>query len=546
MPLLNQLHRWSIHRLLRWLLPLVMMIGVLAALLAERRAAGGSVFVSDRACADMAVARTLVLDGTYGLQPGAPCPAVRDTLWRLALAAAGWLVGSVRVAALLLGTVCAIGTLLLVLRLARLLFPFPPFILYAAVLLIAAPGLLTNALSGTSLPLATLLATAACLLHVEGMRDRRPVLSLGVAILVGLLAWIRLEFVLLWIVFWVQAALRITPEGAGEGRRAAAMVKGLTGLLLLAVLLLPLFAWNLHWLGVAWPQAAGAPMTLNAWADRPLGEAAGRQIVLSLRMLPSLFGSASGVPLLQGFVGRLFAWFGAGLLVVLTLRRGEEYPFLLVPLLLVLLPAGLALLYPYRGADSAAVVLGSLGPLFLLAAAFGIFRLPFAAENLYRKWKSGLPEATGFDIWWTAVGGLLLLWALVGMGRFAARTAVERADLVQARQFVSDVLVSGRARAGRILTDAPGWVAFTHAVPVADLGGEFTPALLPALRPDGRWGREGLEEYLLEQPADLLILWHGGQEELTGWLGGADLNPPPLRRLPPPVVRQLGPLPGAS
>jgi hypothetical protein len=272
MPGLNAPHRWSIHRLLRWLLPLVMMIGVLGALLVERKAAGGSSFIEDRAYADMAVARTLVLDGTYGLQPGAPCPAVRDTLWRLALAIAGWLVGSVRVAALLLGTLCAVGTLLLTLRLARLLFPFPPFILYAAVLLTAAPGLLTNALSGTSLPLATLLVTAACLLQVEGMRDRRPVLSLGSTALVGLLTWIRLEFVWVWIVFWAQAVIRLTPEGPGKGRRAAAAVKGAAGVLLIGLMLLPLFAWNLHLLSVLWPQAAGAPMTLNAWAARPPGD----------------------------------------------------------------------------------------------------------------------------------------------------------------------------------------------------------------------------------------------------------------------------------
>ncbi|HOW98016.1 MAG TPA: hypothetical protein P5567_14895 [Kiritimatiellia bacterium] len=541
---INQLHRWALHRLLRWLLPLVMLIGVLAALLVERRAAGNSVFVEDRAYADMAVARTLVLDGSYGLQPNAPCPAIRDTLWRLALAAAGWLVGSVRAAALLLGTVCAIGTLLLVLRLARLLFPFPPFILYSAVLIIAAPGLLTHAISGTSRALATLLATAACLLHVEGMRDRRPVLSLGCAVLVGLLAWIRLEFVLLWIVFWAQAVLRITPEGPGKGRRQAALVKGATGLLLMAILLLPLFAWNLHWLGVAWPQAAGAPLTLNAWADRPLGETAGRSLVLSLQALPLLWGPVSGVPLLQPFLGRLLVWFGAGLIAVLAVRRGEEYPYLLVPLLLLLLPVGLAILRPYLGADSSAVVMGALGPLFLLTAAFGIFRLPFALENLYRKWKAGLPEATGFDIWWTAVGGLLMLWALASMGRFAARAAAERSDAVQARQYVSDALVSGRARAARILTDAPGWLAFTHAVPVLDLGGEFTPGLLPALRPDGRWNPDGLAEFLLEQPADLLILWKAGLEDVTSALGGRPLDPPPRRHGTLPLIRPLDP-PGA-
>ncbi|MBU1692941.1 MAG: hypothetical protein KKC51_03145 [Verrucomicrobia bacterium] len=538
---LNALHRWSIHRLLRWLLPLVMMISVLGALLVERRAAGGSAFIEDRAYADMAVARTLVLDGTYGLQPGAPCPAVHDTLWRLALAIAGWLVGSVRTAALLLGTLCAVGTLLLALRLARLLFPFPPFTLYAAVLLTAAPGLLTNALSGTSLPLATLLVTAACLLQVEAMRDRRPVLSIGSAALVGLLAWIRLEFVLVWIVFWAQAVIRLTPEGPGKGRRAAAAVKGAAGALLIGLMLLPLFAWNLHLLSVLWPQAAGAPMTLNAWATRPPGDVLDQGVSLTLRAIPALFGSATGVPMMQGVVGRLFVWFGAGLILGLTVRRGEEYPYLLIPLLLVLVPAGLALFYPYMGADSAAVVLGSLGPLFLIAAAFGIFRLPFAVENLYRKWKAGLPEATGFDIWWTAAGGFLLLLALVGMGRFAARTAVERTDAMQARQFVSDVLVSGRVPATRIVTDAPGWLAFTHAVPLLDLGGEFTPDLLPALGPDGRWRQDALEEFLLEQPADLLILWKEDQDDIKEWLGGQPLTPPPMRRLYPPVVRPLHP-----
>lgn len=515
--------------MMRWLLPSLVLVAGLCALHVHRRATG-PVFADDSAYAALAVARTLMQDGVYGLQPAAGAvPAVRDTLWRLILTGAGWLLGSLRVSALLLGGLCALGTMLLMLRLARLLFPFPPFILYAALLLTAAPGLLPNALSGTSLPLATLLALIAALLHIEGLQDRRAVLPAGAALSVGALAWIRLEFLLLWLLFWLHAVLVVPPTPQGRGRRTWALVRGLTGVWTLALLMLPLVAWNLYTIHVPWPQTPGAPLTLDVWTREAPVDILRRHSALALGVLPRMYEALAGAPLLRNRLARLFVWFGALLIAGLSFSRGPtrnarrasadgpemgvaggtERAYSLILLQLLLLPIGLAALHPYLGAGSVAVVIGATAPLYVLAAAFGIFRVPFLAERLYRKWKAGLPAARGFAVWWSAAGGLLLLLALLDLGRVAHSRRTELAVWAAGRQFVSDALLSDPALRGirAVAADEAGWLAFAHAVPVMDLSGEFTPEMITALGPEGNWDSNALRELLRERQPDVLVLW---------------------------------------
>jgi hypothetical protein len=68
-------------------------------------------------------------------------------------------------------------------------------------------------------------------------------------------------------------------------------------------------------------------------------------------------------------------------------------------------------------ATAAAELFAAMGPLFIITAAFGIFRIPFLVEALYRKWKEGLPAAPGFNVWWAVMGSLLILVSLVRTGR---------------------------------------------------------------------------------------------------------------------------------
>ena len=501
------MHRWSFQRIVLWLAPVLLLLGVLCALLLARRAAGVSATAAEeRALADWSVARTLVTDHVYGLQASTPAPLLKDSLWRILLAVAGWFTGSVQAAAWLLGALCAAGTLLVLLALARRLFPFPPFIYFAAALAVIMPGLATQALSGTSIPLAMLLATAAALAHVDGLQGRRRILPAWAAVFVGLLLWIRVEFAVLWLIFWVHALCMMKPAGAkGEGRRVAA-VRGLSGLFVLALFMLPLVARNVRLLEVPWPQMPGAALSAQALAGLAPARMIGRSLALAWDVLPGLFASASGVPLLQNGLGRLYVWFGVILLGVLAGWRVGDRAHTLALFDVVLAPVFLALVIPFLGMDSATTVLGALGPMFTLAAAFGIFRAPFLAEQLYRKWKEGLPEAEGFVIWWALAGGVLLLVAVLSMGRFTSRSVREMADRGRVRESASRLLLSGRIPVRSAVTDLPGWMAFAHDLPILDLTGEFSPGLLTYVGEDGQWSREGLDRVRQEQKPDVAVL----------------------------------------
>ena len=156
------MHRWHFQRLFRWLVPTLVFIVLLCLLVSKQKAAGGGLtFLDDAAYGNMSVARTLVEDAEYGLSAGHRMPAVRDTLWNLLLALVALIFRDAAPAAYFLGAVLALSTMLISLRLARLLFPFPPFVVYTAVLLILSPGFLVSGVSGTSAALAETLDTTA-------------------------------------------------------------------------------------------------------------------------------------------------------------------------------------------------------------------------------------------------------------------------------------------------------------------------------------------------------------------------------------------------
>ena len=167
------MHRWRFQKILRTLVPVLLLLILLCGLMLKQRGIGdGRSFVADEAYANLAVATHLVEDRCYGFSSEAAIPATHDTLWRLLVAWLAILVRDPVSASYLAGALCAVITLLVLVRLARLLFPFPPFILYASVLLIVSPGFLLDIVGGTSQPLATVLITAACLFHIEGIGRR--------------------------------------------------------------------------------------------------------------------------------------------------------------------------------------------------------------------------------------------------------------------------------------------------------------------------------------------------------------------------------------
>lgn len=501
------MHRWHFQRLFRWLVPTLVFIVLLCLLVSKQKAAGGGLtFLDDAAYGNMSVARTLVEDAEYGLSAGHRMPAVRDTLWNLLLALVALIFRDPAPAAYFLGAVLALSTMLISMRLARLLFPFPPFVVYTAVLLILSPGFLVSGVSGTSAALATMLATAAVMLHVEGLFEKKSPLPVGCALLVGLLMWIRVEFVLLWIVFSVHALCVSFLRRSRETGPVFVITRAMTGALVLVFCLFPLVAWNYQVVMVPWPQAMGAPLTMDAMA------AAGGSIAsvygdMVASNIPVAFGKLHQNPFLTGGLERFMTWFGFALIAALGFAQAEERPYSVGVFAAILLPLLYALIYPFLGWGGASVVFLSLQPLCVISACFAFFRTPFLIESLYRKWKPGLPAAPGFMLWWLVMGSLLALFALGrGCVRDRARNEAIR-NVVDVREAMAKAIQGVGAKPKLMVTDAPGWPSFALQVPVLDLTGEYSPGVLATLGSKGDVDPAKLGRLLANEKPDVAAIW---------------------------------------
>lgn len=439
-------------------------------------------------------------------------PAVRDTGWRLLLAA-GTLVLDAVSAAYILGALCAVLTLLVLLRLARLLFPFPPFMLYACALLIVGPQFLWIVLSGTALPLATLLITLAVMLHVEGLQGRRQVLPMMLMICVAFAAWIRIEFVLLWVLLPLHALCVATGRTmkAGGFSRGQVVLRWILGVLVLALLLLPLIGWNAYYLRVPWPRPIDAPLALDVWARGP-ANAVRESMALVREMLPSMYAEFYRVPFLGGWIQRVFFWFGCLVLIALGAGRVEERPFTVLVAIPVVLPVLYALVFPYVGPGGVRTVFGAFYPLAALLAAYGFFRIPFLLEYLHRRWKEGLPTPIGFNTWWVTVGAIFLVATMV---RSAGLLNKDLAALRSARdvreQLVRRIGEEGLME-GVIATDMPGWVAHRLGIPFVDLTGEGSPDILRTLDRSGCIDGRKLTDLLRKEKVSAVLLWTTAEE----------------------------------
>jgi len=497
------MHRWYFQRLFRWLIPALLFLVALCALVIEQKASGGGLdFPKDDAYRSLAVARTLVVQQVYGLGDRPAMPAVRDALWYVSVAITGLCTGSYTTAAYLLGAIFGLVTLVIYIRITRLLFPFPPFIMYTAVLLIVASGLLISSIDGTSQALATFLVSALILLHLEGLSERKLPLPLIMAVLVGLLVWIRIEFALLWIVLVIHGMFVCRGRSDKESATAFTITRGLTGMMLLALFLFPLLAWNLHVLDVPWPQSIDAPMTMDAWTSP--ADAFHQYLGLVKVGIRGAYTHLHSIPFLSGRFERWLTWFGVLFIAGISFGREEERSISVFLFLLLLTPLFYGLIYPFSGWAPADEIFSTFGPFCVLAAAFGIFRVPFLIENLYRKWKEGLPAATGFNVWWIAMGSILMVVSLVRAGSLIhgrmARITVQKS----LRENVAKEVGSLEP----VATDLPGWLVYANNLSVIDLTGESTPEILACLERDGDgFDEEELKQYLQEMKAASLVIW---------------------------------------
>ncbi len=493
---------------LRWALPLAMLVILVGLQLLARRQLGlGQALADEDAYANLAVLQCLDQHGTYGFMADTPIPAHRDVLWRLVLWLALPVAGSPYRAAVLAGVVCAGLTLLVMARLARLLFSFRPFTLYTMLLVTLIPGFLPAVISGSAAPLATLLVSWACLLHIEGLLGRHPPLSVNLAFAVGLACWVRIEFGLLWLLFALHAGLIALATGSGRERARFDLLafRVARGLLLIAVYLVPLVIWNLTVIQAPWARLADTSLTLGAPGGGPflwLRES----LALVRWALPESYRLFAATPLLAGAWALVLFAVGAVVLLVLGLAFVEERAFTLPVLAAVVLPAGCAVIYPWAGFDAAPLLYSSLAPVLGLVIAFGVFRLPFLVASAWGRWRQARPETWGINAWLITMGSIVLALCALESAACVRETWRNMADHLALRDAVARQWPAGGEAPPRCLTDAPGWLAWYFPARIMDVQGMAYPPMLKCHRRWGALDADRLMEALRAQPPELLLL----------------------------------------
>ncbi len=516
---------------------LVLGLGLAALLSRQKEAMGGFGFLADNAYLDLAVARTMLQDGSYGAMRGHDIPMTRDVTWRAALAGASWLIGSYKVASYGLGVLFALFTSLLTLRLARGLVPSVRFILAAGLLVLVSPSLFLDGVSGTSSILAAFLATGACVLHIKGLGATERPLPHSAAFLVGLAAAIRIEFALLWIIFTVHALIMSFFYYRRESGFAYTMLKSMSGLVVMAICLAPVFGWNWAFIGVPWPRMPGAPMPLDALAHgsplQAFGQAAGQCI-------PRVYEMLLATPILQGLWARSALVLGVIFLTWSAIRHRDWRHYAVLPLAIAALPAVLGLVVPFLGWEGAEFVLRSLSPAWAVLAVFGLHKISFLLENLLEKaglaGKLHLPGGLIF-----CVLMLSLLISAAARNRDAINVDLRaRAQCEQERNKASRILRSGALKEGAAVTDRPGWLAFVYKMKLIDLTGETSPRILMRLGKDGNVDLDQVAEMLRTERVATLILWGGEFDDLRNRVMCVEPFPTEFQKdLPYPFICQF-------
>jgi len=505
----------AIERLVLNVAPALLLVVLLGVFLGQQQSSGGSGFLpSDVAYDNLVVARNLINADTYGLMPGIASPAVHDVLWRFLLWPLLHIFPNAVAAAVVLGCLCAFGTVLLLARLCALLFDYLPFVLCAVCALVMSPPFLIGAASGTALPLTTFLVTTAVLLHVRGLQKTDGVgLSFSLAAVVGLLCLIRVEFALLWIVFGVHVFLLSFFGRTSRGRESSVVpvLLFLQGLFVLALCIFPLLLRNVQLLGVPWPHLPGAAMGTSALTEGNLNSG----IADVLHAFPRLVAVLYRAPFLSSGIGTVLFLIGAVVLAIRAWSNENARPFTIVLFLPLLLLPLLALLVPFMGMSAANVMFASFGPLAALAGVYGLFGAYPLFQKMLRKL---VPRAFGkprFNTWWITCCSVmflvLLIFLVVGIANYSgevrsrATTRQELVNVITERAMQNDIFV----------TDMPGWLIWNYPTArTLDLHGEAFPELLTAVGLDGDFdsdvlgvlfSRHNPTAILLESPSNAFI-----------------------------------------
>ena len=526
-----KLTKWQLQRGTAWCLPLIFLVVLFATLeFRFRQEAGERLFPGDEPYRHLVMARSIQTAQAYHWHASAPIPMVGDVAWRGLLALGVRRLGDDLTVALLFGLAGVGLSLLLLQGLAERLFPYPVCIGFTAAYALLTPLLYRASFSGTSQALAMVLIVAAVQRHIADLARRGRGLPFSATVLIAMAMWVRVELVVVWLALWLHTGALAWLPGEERLSPMAVALRGLNGLLFLALCTLPMLAWNQRVVEVPWPRLPHAPLAADIWIEA--GPAAGwhatsHWMQMGVSEVAALWRNAV---LPGGPISVVLAVIGM-VLIAGQARHTERFRHYTVLGLLPLVAWVLWIpLYPYMGGSSGPVLAVATAPFLLLLAAYGVVYLPFQFGNRLLHRLPGWSERRLFAGWWGVAGTLLLGEALISQATFVRNHTATLRNQAETRRAISDILLAEGLNRDRFITDQPGWLVWQHRVAVVDLTGEWSPRLLASIDAEGGFDLERLTHYLghLRHPPTAALLWAPAHQVHTQWLAEPQqLWPPP-------------------
>jgi len=426
--------------------------------------------LSDRVLFDLAVAGEIRSHFTLGPEVDIPLAPTSHVLWQLLVGLVGIIVPNLVAAGMVLNAATALVVLWQSIRLAEKLLNHPALVMCAGVVVAVSIPVLGNLLNHGPALLGIALALTSVRMHMSGVSGDRAVLSFGAAIWLGLAMLVHVEFVVFWFGMVAHAVFLSTCKNPRFTTRQAVM-QGLVGLTLFALILWPVVHRNVTTSGMAWPFHYHAPQLINA-SNGVVDLDGSGTVAKEGGVVPALLGTlfVAGKPTA---VFLLFSLLGIAVLAVQFAARERSRAFLLLGFLLVGVPLLYGLFSLSSGLLGASAVLGTLYPLLVIVGLYAAFQVGLSITP-----SSGKVVVVVVAVLWT-------ITSLVATTKHATLNRDALAASNQSRAAWEDwhsrhVRGAGRLR---VATDRPGWMCYRDAGKVnIDLTGWSGPERMTRCR----------------------------------------------------------------
>ena len=474
--------------------------------LAERLTLGEIGFPLDDSYIHLQFARQLAAGDGLSFNPGELVTGSSSPLWTALLSLGFLLPGLSLIWPKLLGVAALLATVFGTRQLLAQLGA-QPFYQYAGALLVAtSPWLTWSALSGMEVLLFAALILWTCVLAVADEERRPEAPGLGPYLLASLAALARPEGMLLLGLLFLCRLCRLQRGENGALKLAFGASAGLAkAALLVAVVVLPLFAFNLAIGGSPWPSS----MTAKTVPDDSL--------------LPNLDYLSTALIVLWDGGGPMLFLAVAGFAALLQRAARGRTSSLLPGLFL----AGLPLAYSFMASGDAQPPVGNFGrylfPLLPLQVVLAQLGIELAME---RGRAGALPGRFRLALPALALVLLLLMqgWTkpLFGIRRYALNVKNVHGSDVAAARFLAKILPAEAV----IATQDIGAIKLLLPNKVIDLAGLVTPEVVPILHEESPvYWEQRLYDYLAAEKPDLVVVF---TDSFPGMTSGRVGNLAPL------------------